>query len=349
MNIRKGIRFYGCLFLNDRRQETRMTINEIAKLAGVSRATVSRYLNQGYVSEEKKEAIRKVIEETGYEPSQQARTLRSKMTNLIGVIIPRIQSEAVSRMVAGISEVLSAQGYELLLANTQNDPKQELKYLKIFRKNRVDGILYMGTMFSKEHLRLMEESDVPIVVVAQEVEKYSCVYQDDYHAACELTKVLVKNVEHCGYVGVTTKDKAVGDARKKGYLQAMHDLGKKADKDRMFETQFRIQGGYEKAKELMEKYPDTDAIFCATDSLAMGVLRYLKEQHIAVPEQVKLAGFGDTEMGSAVFPAITSVHFYYKTTGIEAAKLMLEILRTDNDIKKQIKMGFEIAEKETTL
>ena len=159
-----------------------MTINEIAKLAGVSRATVSRYLNQGYVSEEKKEAIRKVIEETGYEPSQQARTLRSKMTNLIGVIIPRIQSEAVSRMVAGISEVLSAQGYELLLANTQNDPKQELKYLKIFRKNRVDGILYMGTMFSKEHLRLMAESDVPIVVVAQEVDK--CSLRTD-ESACE--------------------------------------------------------------------------------------------------------------------------------------------------------------------
>ena len=107
-----------------------MNINEIARLAGVSRATVSRYLNDGYVSEEKKQAIRTVIEKTGYEPSQQARNLRSKVTKLIGVIIPRIQSEAVSRMVAGISEVLSKEGYQLLLANTDNNAKEELIELR---------------------------------------------------------------------------------------------------------------------------------------------------------------------------------------------------------------------------
>ena len=96
-----------------------MNINEIAELAGVSRATVSRYLNDGYVSEEKRAAIRKVIEETGYRPSQQARNLRSKVTKLVGVIIPEIESGSVSQMVSGISEVLSVKGYQLLLADTR--------------------------------------------------------------------------------------------------------------------------------------------------------------------------------------------------------------------------------------
>ena len=98
-----------------------MNINEIAKLAGVSRATVSRYLNDGYVSEEKRKVIKEVIEQTGYQPSAQAQSLRKQVTGLIGVIIPRIQSESVSRMVAGISRVLSESGYQLLLANTQNN------------------------------------------------------------------------------------------------------------------------------------------------------------------------------------------------------------------------------------
>ena len=98
-----------------------MNINEIAKLAGVSRATVSRYLNEGYVSEEKKERIRAVIEKTGYQPSTQAQTLRTKKTRLVGVILPKINSDTVSRMVAGISDVLSKNGYQLLLANTNND------------------------------------------------------------------------------------------------------------------------------------------------------------------------------------------------------------------------------------
>ncbi len=104
-----------------------MNINEIASLAGVSRATVSRFLNDGYVSEEKKEKIRKVIEETGYKPSAQAQMLRTKKTNLIGVIIPKINSDSISRMVAGISIVLSRAGYQHLLAHTDHDEYEEVK------------------------------------------------------------------------------------------------------------------------------------------------------------------------------------------------------------------------------
>ncbi len=337
-----------------------MNINEIAKLAGVSRATVSRYLNQGYVSEEKKQAIASIIEETGYEPSQQARNLRSKVTKLIGVIIPRIQSESVSRMVTGISETLAAEGYQLLLANTQNDVQEELKYLKIFRKNQVDGILFMGTMFSKDHLRLMKEVDVPIVVIAQEITNYSCVYQDDYSAGYEAARTLLEKAKHIGYIGVTTMDKAAGEARKAGFIDAVKEAAKKTQKgntgepgivletDRMFESEFGVLGGYEKAKELMEKYPNTDTIFCATDNIAAGALRYLHEEKIPVPQQVQLAGFGDTQMGSVVTPSISSVHFYYKTTGIEAAKILLEILETGKDMKKQLKMGFQLVPKEST-
>ena len=101
-----------------------MNINEIARLAGVSRATVSRYLNNGYVSSEKKEVIRKVIQETGYQPSSQAQTLRTKKTSLIGVILPKINSDTISREVAGISDILTRRGYQLILANTNNDVEE---------------------------------------------------------------------------------------------------------------------------------------------------------------------------------------------------------------------------------
>ena len=97
-----------------------MNINEIAWLAGVSRTTVSRYLNNGYVSEEKKEKIRKVIEETGYQPSTQAQMLRTKKTKLVGVVLPKINSDTISREVAGISDVLAKRGYQIILANTNN-------------------------------------------------------------------------------------------------------------------------------------------------------------------------------------------------------------------------------------
>ena len=98
-----------------------MTISEIAKLAGVSKACVSRYLNHGYVSEEKKQRIQKIIDETGYVPSRQAQVLRTGKSRQIGVILPKINSESISAMVAGISSVLNRNGFAMLLANTENN------------------------------------------------------------------------------------------------------------------------------------------------------------------------------------------------------------------------------------
>ena len=129
-----------------------MDINEIAKLAGVSRATVSRFLNDGYVSKEKRELIAHVINETGYVPSQQARTLRTGKTKLVGVIIPKINSHSVSRMVAGITKVLAQNGYQVLLANTDNNEKAEVDYLNLFaERNKVDGIILIATVFTNAH------------------------------------------------------------------------------------------------------------------------------------------------------------------------------------------------------
>lgn len=318
-----------------------MTINEIAKLAKVSRATVSRYLNNGYVSEEKRKVIKKVIEETGYEPSAQAQNLRKRVTRLIGVIIPRIQSDSVSRMVAGISSILSNEGYQLLLANTQNNEQEELNYLKIFKKNNVDGIIFMGTIFSKEHFRLMNESEVPIVVIGQQADSFSCVFQDDYHAAKDITRVLLKSCREIGYIGVTAKDKAAGAARRKGFLAALKEH-KIPLNEHMTEADFGIDSGYEKAKLLFEVAPCIDSLFCATDAIAIGAMKYLKEKGIKIPSQVQLTGFGDTDIGRVVDPSVTTVHYYYKTSGIEAARLLLEILNTGNDMRKSIKMGYEI-------
>lgn len=138
-----------------------MTIKEIAQLAGVSSAAVSRYLNGGYVSEEKKEQIRKVIEETGYQPSAQARMLRTKKASLVGVVVPKINSESISRITAGIESVLAERGYQMLLAGTDNTPAKEVEYLRLFENYPVDGIILVGTMFTAGHRKFLKETKVP--------------------------------------------------------------------------------------------------------------------------------------------------------------------------------------------
>lgn len=319
-----------------------MNINEIAKMAGVSRATVSRYLNQGYVSEEKRESIRKVIEETGYQPSAQAQTLRTKKTNLIGVILPKINSDTVSRMVAGISEVLSKNDYQLLLANTNNDTKEELKYLNLFKDNQVDGIIFIATILTAQHKKILNEYKVPVVILSQRLEGYSCVYHDDYHAAKEMTGRLLENGENIGFIGVTIKDKSAGLERKKGFEAALKEKHIKCVPEQMVEAKFSVESGTEQMKKLLKQMPDIDSVFCATDNIAIGAMKYLKEIGKNIPKDIQIASIGDTPLAGLVTPKISTVHFYYKTSGIEAANMLMEKIDSATVIKKELKMGFEV-------
>ena len=146
-----------------------MNISEIAKLAGVSSAAVSRYFNNGYISEEKKEAIRKVVEQTGYRPSIQAQTLRTKKTKMIGVIVPKIASASIGKIVEGVLSVLNESGYQMLLAVTQNDPKKELEYLSAFNDKQVDGVILAATVVTAEHKKILKNLSVPVILVGQQV------------------------------------------------------------------------------------------------------------------------------------------------------------------------------------
>lgn len=319
-----------------------MNINEIASLSGVSRATVSRFLNDGYVSEEKKEKIRRVIEETGYKPSAQAQTLRTKKTNLIGVIIPKINSDSISRMVAGISVVLSKAGYQLLLANTDNDEKEEVKYLQILAENKVDGIILIGTVFTASHKRVLKELAVPVVILGQKLTGFSCVYYDDYHAAYDMTAHLLEKGKQPAYIGVTDRDEAAGKRRKEGFFDAVKERLPDLEQAPYAVGKFSMDSGYEQAMHLLNSNPEIDSIFCATDSIAIGAVTYLRETGRRIPEDVAVAGIGDSEISRVCVPKLATVHYYYKTSGEEAAQLLVNMLSSGDQIRREVKMGYQI-------
>lgn len=324
-----------------------MNINEIAKLAGVSRATVSRYLNDGYVSEEKREKIKKVIEETGYQPSVQAQTLRTKKTSLVGVVLPKINSDTISREVAGISDVLTARGYQMILANTNNNLEEELKYLSLFKERQVDGVIFIATIFTKKHKQMLKDYKVPIVILGQHLEGYPCVYQDDYRAAALVTEKLLEKGTKFAYIGVTERDEAVGQKRRKGFEAALRKKNIEVPSERFKEGSFTMDSGYEKACELFEKDPSIDSVVCATDTMAIGAMMYLKELGLRIPEDVQVAGIGDGASGKIVEPKLTTVHFFYKTSGREAAAMLVDLLEQDKSVCKEIKMSCELVERES--
>lgn len=322
-----------------------MNIVDIAKMAGVSSAAVSRYFNNGHLSEKKQEAIRKVVEETGYRPSVQAQTLRTKKTKIVGVVVPKVASASIGRVVEGILSVLNESAYQMLLAVTQNNPKKEVEYLAAFQERQVDGVILVATVFTAAHKRVLKELPVPVVIVGQYLSGYCCVFHDDYHASYDLTKLfLEKGRRKLGYLSAIHKDKAVGAERYKGFCDAVRDSGLAELRENTVTAAFTVASGYEKAGELLEKYDSLDGIICATDTMAAGAMQYLQEHHINVPDTILVAGQGDSDMARVTAPPIITVHYSYEKSGVLAVQMLLELLQYDESITKEVKLGYHIVE-----
>ncbi|WP_455139184.1 LacI family DNA-binding transcriptional regulator [Thermophilibacter sp.] len=326
-----------------------MDINQIAQMAGVSRATVSRYLNDGYVSQEKREAIRRVIEETGYVPSSQAKSLRTGRTDVVGVVLPKISSASVSRMVAGITGVLNPAGYQVLLANTDNDASREVEFLRLFaERSRVDGVILVATVVSPEHEEAFDALGVPLVVLDQRVPGRTCVYQDDFHAVRDVTRLALRGASRPAYVGVFEEDVSAGRMRREGFLAACADAGIEVGPDTMAVAEFTVDSGYEQAEALLDRVEGLDAIVCATDTIAYGALTCLREYGRRVPEDVSVSGVGDAELSQIVTPTLTTVHHHYKTSGAEAAKMLVGMMSGDDSVPRELRMGYDVVARNST-
>ena len=199
-----------------------MTIKEVAQLAGVSAAAVSRYLNGGPLSQEKKEKIAWAIEETGYRPNLMAKTMRTGKVRQVGIIVPRIFSESVNQMMDGIAEELLEKGYLTVLGYSDPRKDRELQYFDMMQSNRVAGIILMGTAFSDYKKSALAGSTVPLVVTGQCIDELPCVYHDDFNGVRELTGLLLrKGRRKLVYIGVFEEQKDRGFQR--GERLQMHD------------------------------------------------------------------------------------------------------------------------------
>ena len=274
--------------------------------------------------------------------------LRTKRTNLIGVILPKLNSDSISREIDGITTVLAKAGYEVLLANTNNQEQEEIKYLKLFAANgSVDAVILIGTIWTKEHDDILREYPLPVVVLGQHCSTCSCVYFDDYKAAKQQAEILARTGKRIGYIGVTELDEAAGHNRKAGFLDAMSEAGIAVPPEAMVVTGFRIQSGYEAAEELLSRYPDPDSIFCATDSIAVGAMVCLRERGYRIPEDIQITGIGDSEKGQVVTPRLSTVHYYYKTSGKETARLLLGLLSGSRKDNRAVRMGCKLTSGES--
>lgn len=305
-----------------------MKISEIAALAGVSSAAVSRYFNGGSISEDKKQKIKKVIEETGYIPNPAARSLRQQRSDNIGIIVPKINSDSVSKLIEGVSSELNKAGYMAIFGNAENDEKRELDYLRMMEESKLAGVILMGTIFTQKHIRFFKETAMPIVVCGQNHPSVSCIYHNDRGAAREIARYMIaKGRRNLAYVGAVESDESVGANRRIGVEEAMIEACISPTKLIRSQVLFTADEGYRGMCEILDTGFVPDGVICATDTLAVGAMRVLKEKGYAVPDDVSIAGIGGAMVGTFITPALTTVQLYHRESGEKAAKQLLSMIR----------------------
>lgn len=301
------------------------TIQDIAKKAGVTKSTVSRYLNGGSISVETAQKIEKVIKEENYTPSPFARSLKAKFSSMIGVIVPRVDSSATALTLMGIDEVVEELNYEFIMNNSRQDSKREIKAIETFARNKVAGIILIATEITSNHIKAIKKCPVPVVIVGQEHHEIHSVIHDDYQAGFELVENLAEIGYHeITYVGVSKQDHAVGVVRKEGVFSGakVHKFDKIEQLEGDFSTQKALQIGMDLFKDETHSL-----VIAATDNIAVALMKAAQQCGRKIPEEVAIAGFGGYEIGQFMNPTLTTVEYQFKEAGKVSMKVLEKLIR----------------------
>lgn len=306
----------------------RITIGDVAELAGVSKSTVSRCLNGRRVSADKAEKVHKAIAQTGFRSNFFAKRLKMKHAQLIGLVIPRVDSITAGKFLAGINTILEEANYQAIMLASQLDAKKEAANIENLYRQGVDGIIVYSVGTDENAFK----ADLPIIYIGQKRQKFPYLKFDD-EAAGRTMGAYLRSMGHrrAVFAGVSETDAAVGIERKRGFVEAFSAAGDATVN--FVETGFDFRRAYALAGDMYAFRPDV--IVGATDNIALGVMKHLHERRLRVPDDVSVAGFGGYDVGAAVYPALTTVAFDYELLGMRAAETILSYIEKESPGKKR--------------
>ncbi len=321
---------YFCIVKSPKSQ---ITIHDLARELNISASTVSRALNNNpRLSNKTKERVKKLAAKYNYQPNKMAASLRKGKSNTVGVIVPNIYRSYFSNIIGGLEEVLSASGYNLMICQSHEKLENEKAAIQTLLNARVDGILMSLSMETKnlEHLehsrkqvRMLFFDRVPLST------QVNSVIIDDFSAAynlvSHLAKMAYKKIAHikgADHINVYAE-------RSRGYFTAISEMKLDHSNDWIFEEEMTIEGGERAFYKLMALDNSPDAILCAGDFAALGVLKAARKQGIAVPRELGITGFANETFTEFTTPSISTVH----QKGIEVGRSAAELyLRSINNV-----------------
>lgn len=317
-----------------------MTIKRIAKLANVSSATVSKVMNgkDENISEPTRQRILKIIEEEGYIPNGVAKSLKVRKTKTIGIILPDVMNLFYSELVRGGEDMAEANGYSIIICNTDNKIEKELKYLQILQEKMVDGIVMTATESSGENT--FERFKTPLVLVDRDIDfgnKVGRIVVDNMEPAYEATKHLIaKGCKKIALISSVNSNKP-SVHRYKGYEKALLEAGQAIDENLIYLDKFSIESGYEGTMKVLHD-PQVDGIFCGNDLIAIGAIKAIKEKGKRIPEDIKIVGFDDIAISQYINPPLTTIKQPIYQMGREAVDMLVDIIEArEVEMKKVLK------------
>ena len=318
----------------------KLTIVDIAKMAGVGSTTVSRYFNGGNLKKETREKIKKIVEEYNYSPNTFAKALKGTDSKIIGVIVPCLHSYVSSNTLKYIDKNLKENNYETLIMNANFDEEKQLDYIRKLARMNVDGIILLPTIMSKSYESTIKSIDVPVVLLGQEGEYTYSVEYNDFNAARDLTNfVLACGHRKIAYLGVGEEDIAVGYYRKLGFTTTLEKYN--LSPVDVLITNFGMEDSYRLTNENIDKLKKATCLICATDNLAYGAIKALEENGLNVGTDYSVAAFGDYASSVLLKSPLTTIKFDLEDAAQKTVEMLLNVVKK-RETEMKILIGYDL-------
>lgn len=329
------------------------TIKDVAKMAKVSISTVSRVINDSKpVSPEARRRVLKAIEELGYKPNEVARSLVTKKSNLIGIIVDDIGSSYVAQIIRGVEEVGRMYNYDILLCSSYGDKEAEMRFVQLLMQKQVAGIIMVSEILNSEVLTYLDMSKIPFI------------YLNKYYNVLESPTVSINNREASDKVmkylmgeghkriAYVTQEKDVELTIEKhkidSYRQWMESIGEEP-------LVFRVDGhsiseGYNIGDKILSHVMEEKitAIYCCEDEIALGLINYFYDNDISVPEDISVVGYGDISLASVYRPKLTTIKEPYYDLGAVSIRRILKVLQGEKIEDKTLVLPVQLIVRDST-
>lgn len=322
------------------------TIGDVAREAGVSRQTVSRAINdKPEISPDTRRRILDIARRLGYRPNSIARSLKTRRSHTIGLIVPDIANPFFAQVVRGASETAYGAGYSVLLCNTDEHPGREEVILRTLRAHRVEGLVLISSRLEASALEQVLDTSRPLVLVNRMLSPRAgvgCVCSNDADGAiCAVRHLYERGHRRIGFLAGRPESRSSRE-RLRGYRRAMQDVGVPNPESWCLPCAPTVEGGREGARRLLTARPELTALLCYNDLVAVGAEQACRAMDYAIPGRCALVGFDDIEFAAHVSPPLTTMSSQKFEIGQRAMALLQDLIETPELAPEPLSLDAEL-------